>query len=287
MPDRPTGLTRAQAEQRLAEFGPNEPVSAHRLSAAVELVHLFANPLVVILLVASAISASLGQRTDALIIITIVLVGIAINFWQTYRSQRAADRLRASVAPTATVLRDGAVAGDPAANRGAGRSDSAVGRRSRPRGRAAGRGTRSVRPPVDADRRIAAGRQAASGHRTPSRPEPTTPHSSSWARRSSAARRPCWRWRPDRAPCSATSPSGSASRAPASEFEHGLRRFSLLILRTTIVLVLFILLVALALRRDPIESLLFAVALGVGLTPEFLPMIASDDAHRGRDSDGA
>jgi Mg2+-importing ATPase len=65
------------------------------------------------------------------------------------------------------------------------------------------------------------------------------------------------------------------TRAPASEFEHGVRRFSLLILRTTIVLVLFILLVALALRRDPIESLLFAVALGVGLTPEFLPMIAS------------
>jgi len=65
------------------------------------------------------------------------------------------------------------------------------------------------------------------------------------------------------------------TRAPASEFEHGLRRFSLLLLRTTIVLVLFILLMALALRRDPIESLLFAVALGVGLTPEFLPVITS------------
>src|SRR5262249_36853720 len=65
------------------------------------------------------------------------------------------------------------------------------------------------------------------------------------------------------------------THVPESEFERGLRRFSLLILRTTIVLVLFILLVALALRRDPIESLLFAVALGVGLTPEFLPMIAS------------
>jgi Mg2+-importing ATPase len=77
------------------------------LSALVQLVHLFANPLVVILLVASTISASLGQRTDVLIIITIVLLGIAINFWQTYRSQQAADRLRASVAPTATVERDG------------------------------------------------------------------------------------------------------------------------------------------------------------------------------------
>jgi Mg2+-importing ATPase len=66
-----------------------------------------------------------------------------------------------------------------------------------------------------------------------------------------------------------------SERAPDSEFDHGLRRFSLLILRTTVALVLFILLVGLALHRDPLEMLLFAVALGVGLTPEFLPMIQS------------
>ena len=65
------------------------------------------------------------------------------------------------------------------------------------------------------------------------------------------------------------------TRAPETEFEHGLRRFSLLILRTTIVLVLFILMVSIVLKHDVFESLLFAVALGVGLTPEFLPMISS------------
>ena len=65
------------------------------------------------------------------------------------------------------------------------------------------------------------------------------------------------------------------SRAPETEFEHGLRRFSLLILRTTVVLVLFILLMGIAFKHDAFESLLFAVALGVGLTPEFLPMISS------------
>ena len=54
-----------------------------------------------------------------------------------------------------------------------------------------------------------------------------------------------------------------------------MRRFSLLILRTTIVLVLFILMVSIVLKHDAFESLLFAVALGVGLTPEFLPMISS------------
>ena len=65
------------------------------------------------------------------------------------------------------------------------------------------------------------------------------------------------------------------SRVPETEFEHGLRRFSLLILRTTVVLVLFILLMGIAFKHDAFESLLFAVALGVGLTPEFLPMISS------------
>ncbi|HEY2906399.1 MAG TPA: magnesium-translocating P-type ATPase, partial [Vicinamibacterales bacterium] len=65
------------------------------------------------------------------------------------------------------------------------------------------------------------------------------------------------------------------NRVPETEFERGLRRFSLLILRTTVVLVLFIGLIGIAFRHNPFESLLFAVALGVGLTPEFLPMISS------------
>ena len=44
------------------------------------------------------------------------------------------------------------------------------------------------------------------------------------------------------------------SRVPETEFEHGLRRFSLLILRTTVVLVLFILLMGIAFKRDAFES---------------------------------
>ena len=65
------------------------------------------------------------------------------------------------------------------------------------------------------------------------------------------------------------------SRVPETEFESGLRRFSLLILRTTTALVLFIVLMGIVVKHDALESLLFAVALGVGLTPEFLPMIAT------------
>jgi Mg2+-importing ATPase len=274
LPDRPTGLTSAQAAQRLAEYGPNEPVSVRRLSGLVQLVHLFANPLVVILLVAGAISATLGQRTDALIIITIVLLGIAINFWQTYRSQQAADRLRASVAPTATVERDGQWREIP---------------------------IRTVVPGdlirlsagdlVPADARLIEARDlSVQQAMLTGESLPVDKHAAPVEAVASGPDDPAFVF----LGTSVVSGTGTAlalatgprtvfgdiakrlgTRAPESEFEHGLRRFSLLILRTTIVLVLFILLVALALRRDPVESLLFAVALGVGLTPEFLPMIAS------------
>src|SRR5579872_5319696 len=103
-----SGLTSAEAARRLAEYGPNEPAPVRRLSAVVQLLQLFANPLVIILLAASAIAGSLGQPVDALIIVTMIVLGVAVNFWQSYRSQQAADQLRASVSPTATVLRDGA-----------------------------------------------------------------------------------------------------------------------------------------------------------------------------------
>lgn len=101
------GLTSAEAAARLAQFGPNEPAPRRKRSGLVRLLALFLNPLVVILLTAAIASALLGELIDACIIVTVVLLGVAINFVQTYRSQRAAERLREQVTPTATVLRDG------------------------------------------------------------------------------------------------------------------------------------------------------------------------------------
>jgi Mg2+-importing ATPase len=274
VPDAPTGLTGAEAARRLAQYGPNEAAPVRRLSIVVQLARLFANPLVLILLVASAISAALHQRADAVIIVTIVLVGTSINFWQTYRSQRAADRLRASVSPTATVKRDGAwqevplrlvVPGDvirlsagdlvPADGRLIDSRDLSV-QQSMLTGESLPVDKHAVVPAggdggPDDPTRVFLGTSVVSGIAT-ALAEATGPRTQF----GDIARR-------------------LGTRRPDTEFEHGLRRFSLLILRTTIVLVLFILVVALALKRDPFDSLLFAVALGVGLTPEFLPMIAS------------
>jgi Mg2+-importing ATPase len=64
-----------------------------------------------------------------------------------------------------------------------------------------------------------------------------------------------------------------AKHAPETEFEKGTRQFGVLIMKTVIFLVAFVFLVSAILHRDALQSLLFAVALGVGLTPEFLPMI--------------
>jgi Mg2+-importing ATPase len=259
-----TGLTTAEAERRLAEGGPNEPVPVRRLSAVGQFFRLFANPLVIILLVASAISASLGQQLDASIIAIIVLTSIAINFWQSFQSQRAANRLRSSVMPTATALRDGGwreipfrtvVPGD-VLRLSAGDLVPADGRLLESR-------DLSVQQSMLTGESLPADKHAAAAGSAETGPDA-----------------------PQLVFLGTSVMSGTATmfgdvavrlgmRAPESEFERGLRRFSLLILRTTVALVLFILLVGIALKHNPLESLLFAVALGVGLTPEFLPMIAS------------
>ena len=68
---------------------------------------------------------------------------------------------------------------------------------------------------------------------------------------------------------------------PPTAFEIGTRRFGLLIMRLTLLLVLFTLLVNVAFHRPLLESFLFAVALAVGLTPELLPMVVSVTLARG------
>src|SRR5690348_62948 len=260
MPD--SGLTSDEAARRLAQYGPNEPVHVRRFSAVHQLFKLFATPLVLILLVAALLSAVLGQRADAGIIVTIVVLGVGLNFWQTFRSNRAAEALNASVMPTATVLRDGqwrevpirAVVPGDVFRLSAGDLVPADAGLIESRDLSVQQSALTGEPfPVDkhAPDTVLLGTSVISGTAT--------------------------------ATATATGPRTQfggiadrlAARPPETEFEHGLHRFSALILKTTLLLVLFILTISLALRRDAFESLLFAVALGVGLTPEFLPVIAS------------
>ena len=72
-----------------------------------------------------------------------------------------------------------------------------------------------------------------------------------------------------------------ATRPPATSFQMGTQKFGILIMRMTILLVLFVLLANAFFHRPWLESFLFAVALAVGLTPELLPMVVSVTLARG------
>ena len=100
------GLTGEEARRRLAQHGPNETAAVTRSGPVRQILAALVNPLVLILLAASIVSAVLGEPLDAVIIVAIIF-STAIDFYQTHRSQEAVERLRSQVAPTATTLRDG------------------------------------------------------------------------------------------------------------------------------------------------------------------------------------
>jgi P-type Mg2+ transporter len=268
-----------EAKRRLTQFGPNEPAPVKRTVPLFQMLTLLANPLAIILLVASGISAVLGEVINATIIITMVLFSVALNFIQTYRSQKAVDSIRKEVAPTASVLRDGKWIDIP-------RREIVCGDVIK---LAAG-----DLVPADAEllqtRDLHVQQAALTGESLPVEKSATSDH------------------RPDSekdlhtvflgtsvvsgtatAVVSATGrntvfgdiATRLAKRAPETEFERGTRHFAILIMRTTILLVLFVILISVLLHRPLFESLLFAVALAVGLTPEFLPMITTVTLGRG------
>ena len=275
------GLSSAEAEARLDQYGPNEPAPAKRSSTVVELLLLFLNPLVIILLVAALASLVLGDASDAVIILVIVLLSIAINFIQTYRSQQAINRLRADVAPTATVLRDGTwqeiarrkVVPDDVVRVSAGDLIPGDGRvleardlyvqqaaltgESLPAEKSAHPGDGSQSKGPDAPNLVFMGTSVISGIATVVILA-TGPRTAFGAIAERLAMRP-----------------------QETEFERSMKRFGMLIMRAVFFLVLFILVVRVAMHKDAFESFVFAVALAVGLTPEFLPMITSVTLARG------
>jgi Mg2+-importing ATPase len=269
------GLTRAEAQRRLAEVGPNEPAQRRRGAVLSALLAFLENPLVVILLVASAASALLRDMVNAVLIALIVVLSVLLNFVQTYRSQRAAARLREAMAPTASVVRDG-VWSEIA------RHDLVPGDVIR----------LSAGDQVPADARLLETRDlhvqqaALTGESMPIEKDastlPTAPPQLAEARNmvflgTSVVSGTALALVVATGPATAFGDIAArlATRPPETEFERGTRQFALLILRTVLFLVLFVLVVNVALHRPAFESLLFAVALAVGLTPEFLPMITT------------
>lgn len=101
------GLSQAEAQKRLVEFGPNELKKEKRESPIKMFLEQFTDILMIILLIATGLSIAVGEIIDAVVIIAIVLATAVLGFVQEYRSEKAVEALKKMTAPTATVLRGG------------------------------------------------------------------------------------------------------------------------------------------------------------------------------------
>ena len=270
-----SGLSGAEAASRLAIYGPNDAATVKRSPLWLQFLARFRSPLVIILLVASALSAATGDIASFVIVLAIVTASMTLDFVQEIQAQNAVEALRRSVAVKATVRRDGAsislpidqlvpgdvvelIAGDlvPADSRLLESRDLFVNQalltgEPYPAEKQAGDAAQGVENPAGASNAVFAGTSVISG---------------------TAKAIVCRTGRNSALGSLATS---LAEKPPDTAFVVGIRRFGILIMRLTVLMVLFVLVVNISFHRPVLESLMFALALAVGLTPELLPMIVT------------
>jgi P-type Mg2+ transporter len=276
-----TGLSGAEAKARLAKYGPNLFRERKKKSPLLQYLTRFKNPLVIILLVASAVSAFTGEVTNFIIISCIVILSVTLDFVQEYRANAAAEKLRQSVSVRAIVMRDDkplevaatrVVPGDvvllsagdliPADGRVLEAQDFFVKQalltgESYPVEKRPGPLPDTATDLQEATNAVFMGTSVISG----------------------SARILVVKTGAVTA-IGEIADSISRPSAPTS-FEIGARRFGMLIMRVTVLMVMFVLLVNTLFHKPWLESFLFAVALAVGLTPELLPMVVSVTLSRG------
>ena len=274
------GLTSADAAARLAKYGRNADAQARDAGLIVSVARRLLEPMCLILIAAAVVSAATGDVPSAVIILVILGASVTLDTVQEGGAKRAAEALRKSVALKAEVKRDGAFVSVDAETVVPGDVFRVDRRRHHPGRRPGAGGERLHRQRGGADRRALRRHQAArrgEGRRPP--PRPATRSSAAPSRR--PARRPRWRSAPGPTPCSARRRKSLNAAAEISPFQRDLRQLGFLVARATGVLVVGVLAANVAFGRPLIQSLMFSVALAVGLTPELLPMITTVTLSRG------
>ena len=270
----PGGLTSSRAASRLALVGPNSVEDAGHLSSLRLLLRQFESPLVLILAFAAAISLVLQQWVDAGIILAIVIGSSLLSFFQEYRASTAVEELKKRLALTCRVIRDGVEQEKPVSTIVPG--DLIL--------LSAGNLIPADGVVIEAaDFLVSEASMTGESFPVEKRRGAVKPDAPITERTNSVF-------------LGASVRSGTArvlvvetgrrtefgeiaarllARQPETDFARGVRQFGYLLIRVMIVIVLFVLTVNLLLDRPVIESLLFAVALAVGLSPELLPAIIS------------
>lgn len=274
------GLRESEAAARLQRDGPNTIADDSRASLWLLLARQFRSPLVLLLLVAAAIAAGVGEFAEATIIGIIVLASTLLGFAQEYRASRSVEALRNRLVASCRVWRDGQPRSCPVHEIVAG--DVAE---------------LSAGSLIPADGVLLEGRDCfviqavLTGESAPvEKLASPSPQGASLSGRTNALF------------MGTSVRSGTATmlvvntgvrtefgriagrlrlQRPETDFERGIRRFSGLLTEFVLVLTVMVMGINLLLHRPPLESLLFAIALAVGITPELLPAIVSFTLSQG------
>lgn len=280
-----SGLTCETSKKALEIYGPNEIVKRERGRRVKRLLAQLLNPLILILLFAGTIAGFLGDFNATVIIYAIVSLSIVLTFYQETKAENAAEALKERVTTTATVLRDGTkqeiklsevvpgdiiflVGGDliPADARVLMAKDFFVDQSSLTGESFPVEKTAAPLKGVDVPAvtewtdYLFMGTSIVSG--SASAVVVKTGSSTEYGKIAKSI----------------------TQSGPATEFERGLKRFGLLLMEVTFLLVVVVFAVLALYQRSILESLLFAVALAVGLTPELLPMILTVNLSRGAEA---
>src|SRR5450631_4284273 len=286
------GLTLSEAERRLATAGPNLITRKRQQSVAQELMGRSINPLNVLLLVLALVSYLLGDQPAALVIALMVVLSISLGFIQEHRSNTAAAKLRAMVRTTATVRRrkdhldvsatndahsmeipiEQLVPGDivclsagdmiPADVRLLAAKDLFVNQstltgEAMPLEKSAGPCTGSKASPFELLNTCFMGSNVLSGVATGVVVQ-TGAHT-----------------------CFGQLADTLIGARTLTSFDQGINRFTRLMLSFILIMVPAVFLINGLTKGDWLQALLFAVAVGVGLTPEMLPMIVTVNLAKG------
>jgi len=263
------GLSAAEVKRLRLRYGLNTfDTSVHKSRALLALLARFKNPLVVILLIAATLSLFFGDKASFFIIVIIIGLSVSLDFINTYRSEQAAEALKSKVLVTATVRRDGQehmipvsqlVPGDIVLLN-AGKivpsdgviiegkdlycNESSLTGESFPQAK-----------PANADVYMGSAVMSGTGTMRVTTIGPSTKF--------------------------AHIVQDLQSKHVPTEFEREIKDFSVLIVRITFVLVIFVFGINALVHHSLLESLLFSLALAVGLTPELLPLIITLNLTKG------
>ncbi len=275
----PAGLSAEEAAARLEKVGPNG-LRTHRVSAWRVLLRQFRNAVLLLLLGTAIVAALLGDASDAAVIAVILLASTGLGFVNEYRAERTSAALQDSLQHKSVVLRDGAPVTVPS-------TELVPGDVVR----------LSLGALVPADLRIVAATDlecdegVLTGESTPQAKttEPVAASSALGELTSMAFMGTVVKQGEGSGVVVATGPATQIGRiaagldtaAPETAFQAGLRRFSYLLVTVAAVLVALIIVSGVLLGRPLVDTLLFALAIAVGITPQLLPAVVNTSLANG------